>query len=200
MKEPLQKVLRDVLDEISDQKFADLVFRLFVTMPDTFHIARAWTKNPIPLAEHLVLTAVLALRKVKKWSTMKDIRGNRGLIRRMINEVIITSLFHDFWKFDWTQNPPKRINGDHGYVSGDKMLEFIKEADFSKKTKNRIVGSIFFHMDKSLPKPLITEKIPKSTRAGRFLSGSDGRTYKIYQSTKLLSQPSEVIRCTQDCK
>lgn len=194
MKEPLKKVLRDLLDEISDQKFAELIFRLFTNMPDQFYTGLAYYKNPIPLAEHLILTAVLAFRKVKKWSIGRP--GN--IVKRMTNEVIILSLFHDFWKFDWTQNPPRRINGDHGYVSGDKMSEFIKEANFPKKTKNRIVGSIFFHMNNGVPRPLTDKKIPKYTRAGRFLKGSDGRTYKMYQNVKILSESKEVIKCTPD--
>lgn len=188
MKEPLRKELRALLDEISDQKFADLVFRLFISMPDTFYTGLSYYKNPIPLAEHLVLTAVLAFKKVKKWSIGRS--GN--IVRRMTNEVIIVCLFHDFWKFDWTQNPPKRITGDHGYVSGDKMLEFIKEANFPKKTKNRIVGSIFFHMGNGSPRPIVTRGIPKCTRAGRFLKGSDGQTYKMYENAK------EMIKCTLD--
>lgn len=192
MKEPLKKVLRDLLDNLSDQKFADLVFRLFVGMPDAFHVDLAFYLNPIPLAEHLILTAVLAFRKVKKWSIGRS--GN--IVRRMTDEVIMVCLFHDFWKFDWTKNPPERINGDHGYVSGDKMFEFIKEASFSEKSKRRIIGSIFYHMKGH--KPIVVENIPKETRARRFLKGPDGQTYKIYRGTKLLSMRKEVIKCTPD--
>jgi hypothetical protein len=196
MKEPLQKVLRQLLDEISDQKFADLVFRLFVSMPDKFYTGLAYYKNPIPLVEHLILTAVFAFRRVKKWGKGRP----RRIVQRMINEVITICLFHDFWKFDWTQKPPKRIKRDHGYVSGDKMFEFIKEADFPKKTKNRIVGTIFFHMDKGIPKPIEDGRTPKRTRAGKFLKGSDGKTYRIYKNkTRMFNQP-KVIECTQDCK
>lgn len=194
MKEPLRKVLRDVLDNLSDQKFADLIFRLFVSMPDTFHFDLAFELNPIPLAEHLILTAVLALRKVKKWSIGRS--GN--IIRRITDEVIIVCLFHDFWKFDWTKDPPERINGDHGYVSGDKMFEFIKEAKFSEKSKRRIIGSIFYHMKGR--KPIVVENIPKETRARKFLKGPDGKTYKIYKSRKRLFKQTEVIKCIQDCK
>jgi len=197
MKESLQKVLRQLLDEISDQKFADLVFRLFVSMPDTFHIARAWVKNPIPLAEHLVLTAVLALKKVKKWSKGRP----KHIVLQMVDEVIIICLFHDFWKFDWTEDPPKRTNGMHGYVSGDKMSEFIKESRFSEEAKNRILGSIFFHMERRKKRRSVAiEGVSKNSRARRFLSGSDGKTYRIYENKTRLFDPKKVIKCIQDYK
>lgn len=191
MKEPLRKELRILLDELSDQNFAGLVFRLFISMPKEFHVKTAGTGINIPLAEHLILSAILAVQKTKIWAAKKP----KELLQKLIDEVLLIGLFHDFWKYDWTTKPPKNIFKVHEYTSGDKIWEFLKEVNISKNSKKRIAGSIFHHRRKGKQ---VIRLLVRSPRAMKLFRGCDGRTYDIYRKRIRLSTRKKVNECIQD--
>ena len=193
MKKPLRKELRSLLDELSDQNFASLVFRLFTSMPRQFYTETAGTGISIPLAEHLVLSAILVVQKTKIWGT----KISETLLQKMIDEVLLIGLFHDFWKYDWTTKPPEKTFKTHAYVSGDKVWEFLKEADISNGSKKRIAGGIFHHSLKSRQPISIFVKKP---RAIKLFKGCDGKTYDIYRNKVRLLKSNKVVKCTPDYK